>query len=664
MPTSYTLSTLLLLGLPLLTFIGLWAGGRRVNDWAGVVATAATAAGLVVSILYADPTGIHTLSFNWIRLGTFTLNLPVRFDALTWLMLLLVHFVALLVQVYSTAYLSHERSLYRYFAFLQLFLFSMIGIILSGGLLAMYIFWELVGLSSYLLIGFWYQRPRAVWAAKKAFVLNRIGDAAFLVGILLLIYHAGTTDFDSLPQLVASLPLSLQTTIGLCLFGGCVGKSAQFPLSAWLPDAMEGPTPVSALIHAATMVAAGIFLLARIAFLLTPTAQLVIIAVGTITMLHGAVRATQAWDIKRVLAYSTISQLGLMVLAVGLGSWQIALFHLTTHAFFKAGLFLSAGSVIHAITPTDATTPDFDPQHMRNMGGLQKVLPITFVCFVVCAAALAGLPFFSGFLSKDAIFLRAFAWASRQGTVAYLIPVLAVVAAGFTAYYMTRQVWLVFMGKPRYSENSAVYPHESPATMWVPMALLAALSLFIWFSLNPFDADAGWFISRFSSYTENHSLGIPLLSIAVTTVGFFTAYRQATSKAGFSYGTTYIWKERWTSFTRNLRLKPRLLAGYNDEKAQYEFFLVPLLGIGRFLYKIEMRLVDALVDTLGQTTVVVAHMVAWFDRNITDGGVHLTVLTTRSAGQVVRLFQNGKIQSYFVVTMVGVFLLLLWIWVV
>ncbi|WP_247232632.1 NADH-quinone oxidoreductase subunit L [Telluribacter sp. SYSU D00476] len=660
-PSSYIISTLLLLGLPFLSFVGLWAGGRRVNRVAGALAIVITALGLVVCIMhmYANLYSASILKFNWIQMGSLTLQLSIRYDSLTWLMLLLVHFVALLVQIYSTAYLSHERSLYRYFAFLQLFIFTMIGIILSGSLLVMYIFWELVGLASYLLIGFWYHRPRAVWAAKKAFVLNRIGDAAFLTGILLLMYYTGSTDFDVLALAIKDLPAGLLTGIGLCLFGGCVGKSAQFPLSAWLPDAMEGPTPVSALIHAATMVAAGIFLLARIAFLLTPTAQLVIAIIGTITMLHGAIRATGAWDIKRVLAYSTISQLGLMVLAVGVGSWQIALFHLTTHAFFKAGLFLSSGSVIHAMTPADGSTSDFDPQDMRNMGGLQKVLPITFVCFVVCAAALAGLPFFSGFLSKDAIFIRAFDWASHHGTLAHIIPVMAVVAAGMTAYYMTRQVWLVFMGKSRYEGNPAVHPHESPAVMWVPMALLAVLSLFIWFSLNPLDADSGWFISSLNAFAEHHSLSIPILSVAVTAAGILLAYRQATSGGGFVGDTSARQSYRW-----NITQNSKLLADYNEETSQHEFFLIPLLRFGQFLYRVEVRLLDALVDFIARASVVLAHIINWIDRYIADGGVHLTVYTTRSAGQLVRMLQSGKIQSYFVVTVVGVFLLLLWILVV
>ncbi|GAB2765984.1 hypothetical protein GCM10027275_04470 [Rhabdobacter roseus] len=650
------LLALLLLGLPLLAFLVLWSGGRRLNFLAGPAGVLVTAAGLLVCFLYAAPDSIHTFSFDWVSIGTFPLTLTLRFDALTWLMLLLVHFVALLVQIYSTAYLSHERSLYRYFAFLQLFVFSMLGIVLSGGLLLMYIFWELVGLSSYLLIGFWYQRPRAVWAAKKAFVMNRIGDAAFLTGILLLLYTTGSTDFEVLTHSAGSLPPGLLTGIGLCLFGGCVGKSAQFPLSAWLPDAMEGPTPVSALIHAATMVAAGIFLLARIAFLFTPTAQLVVLLVGTFTMLRGALSACRAWDIKRVLAFSTVSQLGLMVLAVGVGSWQVALFHLTTHAFFKAGLFLSAGSVIHAMVPLGSSSPGYDPQDMRTMGGLRQVMPLTFGCFVVCAAALAGLPFFSGFLSKDAIFLQAFAWAAAQGTLAYLIPILALAAAGLTAYYMTRQVWLVFMGEKRYLKYPEVHPHEAPARMGVPMALLALLSLFVWFSFNPLDAASGWFMARLAG-PDHHAAWVPWLSVAVTLAGISWGYFRF-GKVPYDAPVAEVPPEGTWPPKRYFSW----LAEFSEQTQQRVFFLVPFQQVAVLLQRIETRLIDALVNAFGRTTVVLAHVINWIDRHVVDGGVWLITYLVGRAGRLVRLFQNGKIQTYYLTTVLGLFLLLLWLW--
>ncbi|MPR33993.1 NADH-quinone oxidoreductase subunit 5 family protein [Salmonirosea aquatica] len=653
-------SILFLLALPLLACTGIGLAGKRFNGPAGWGAATFTLVGLLFSAFYFSPDEIYAFRFDWITLGDIPFQLTFRLDKLGWLMLLLVHFVAFLVQLYSIAYMHHDAARFRYFAFIQLFIFSMLGIVLSGSLLLMYIFWELVGLSSYLLIGFWHHKPLAAWAAKKAFILNRIGDAAFLTGILLLMYQAGTSDFVALPTSLDTIPPNYLTIIGLCLFGGCVGKSAQFPLSDWLPDAMQGPTPVSALIHAATMVAAGIFLLARIAFMLTPTAQLVIALVGTFTMLHGAWKAMHVWDIKRVLAYSTISQLGLMVLAVGVGSWQVAMFHLLTHAFFKAGLFLSAGSVIHALTSSDPYSP-FDPQNMRNMGGLRTLMPRTFVCYVVCAAALAGIPLFSGFLSKDAIFVVAFARAAEAGGLWYLFPLLAVLAAGLTAYYMVRQIWLIFMGEKRYTAEVNVQPHESPALMWVPMGLLAAGSLFFWFSPNPLDAFSGWFLGGLQYQPEVHASWVPLLSVIATGVALGLVYRQVRRVEGFFEKTIFekysdrhpVWQQTYGRF--------RTLAAHDETTQHRTFFLIAFQKIAIFCAQLDREVLDAVVNGLGRLTVVLAHLIAWTDRHITDGGVKVVVGATRGAGQVVRLFQNGKIQSYFLLTFVSMLLLLLWV---
>jgi len=648
--TAYTVPASLLLGLPILAFFILWLGGRSLNKPAGWIGALMTAIGLVTIIYYADINTLHTVSFNWALVGQTKIILSFRFDELTAIMLIIVHFVALLVQIYSMSYLHGDRNLHRYFAFIQLFLFSMVGIVLAGSLLVMYIFWELVGLSSYLLIGFWYFKPRAVWAAQKAFVLNRIGDAAFLTGILMLFYYIGSTDFEVLATNVQSLDPGILTAIGLCLFGGCMGKSAQFPLSGWLPDAMEGPTPVSALIHAATMVAAGIFLIARVSFLLTPDAQIVIACIGTITMVIGAVKATQVWDIKRVLAYSTMSQLGLMVVAVGLGSWRTALFHLATHAFFKAGLFLSAGSVIHAVTPSE-TDETFDPQDMRTMGGLRKYLPLTFICFVICSSALAGLPFFSGFLSKDAIIVEAFVWAEKHGAWAYLFPLIIMVSAGLTAYYMTRQVWLIFLGEKRYQIFKSVHPHESPVMMWGPMAALATLSLFLWFSWNPFDASHGWFLALVGAEEPGHILWVPFVATVVTLVSIFLAFRETGSGDPFSM---------YAGNSKNSIPFLKKLAGLN-EFSRDAFFIRSFVIISAGLKQFERQIVDAFVDGFAKWSVVFAHIASWGDRNIVDGGVKLTVFTIRSAGQGVRGFQNGKIQSYYLVTALGVVLLILWL---
>ncbi len=633
-----------LLSLPLLAFLILWLAGKKINKWSALIGSIVTAMGLFGSIAYIDPSSVQVFDINWFRIGERAIQLNFRIDYLTYLMLIVVHFVALLVQIYSASYLKTDPNLNRYFAFIQLFLFSMFGIVLSGNLLVMYIFWELVGLSSYLLIGFWYKKARPVWAAQKAFVLNRMGDAAFLTGILLLYYYTGTSDLESFSYAVAAINPGMMTFIGICLFGGCMGKSAQFPLSGWLPDAMEGPTPVSALIHAATMVAAGIFLLARIVNLLTPDAQLFIAVIGTITMVIGAVKAMSAWDIKRVLAYSTMSQLGLMVTAVGMGSWQMAVFHLITHAFFKAGLFLSAGSVIHALHP-HGDIP-FDPQDMRNMGGLRKKMPITFLCYVVCAASLAGLPLFSGFLSKDGIITEGFVQASNWGLWGYLFPVIIIISAGLTAFYMLRQVWLVFFGASRF-DTSFVQPHESSVKMWLPMSLLAVLSLFGWFSFNPFSTSHSWLLGYLGMHEVSHLAWAPFVAFSVSLLALFLAFRAGTTGKFLTH----------LFLADSLNFIPNGLRDYSMEN----YFIIPFEYIYRVLGKMERYVIDAVVNGVGKLAVVLAHVLGWVDKVFVDGSVNLMVAFVQTSGNFVRGFQNGKIQSYFLVTASGVVLLILWL---
>jgi NADH-quinone oxidoreductase subunit L len=651
--SSFLIPTCLLLGLPFLAFLLLWLVGRKGNKIAGWCGSAITAIGLYTSISLADPSVTEVLRLNWLVVGDIPFQLTFQFDTLSCIMLVVVHFVALLVQLYSMSYLHGEPNLHRYFAFIQLFLFSMIGIVLGGSLLVMYIFWELVGLSSYLLIGFWYKKSRAVWAAQKAFVLNRIGDAAFLTGILLLFYYIGSTDFGVLRAPDAFLEISpgMLTLIGICLFGGCMGKSAQFPLSGWLPDAMEGPTPVSALIHAATMVAAGIFLMVRISFLLTIDAKLFITIIGTITMLIGAVKASQAWDIKRVLAYSTMSQLGIMVIAIGFGSWHTAMFHLTTHAFFKAGLFLSAGSVIHAVKPSKPVDA-FDPQDMRTMGGLRTIRPITFICFAICAAALAGLPFFSGFLSKDAIIAEGFLWAEEFGSIGIIFPILILFSAGLTAYYMVRQVWLIFLGKPRYEHISALHPHESPLQMWLPMAILAVLSIFIWFSWNPIHADGSWFLNLIGKETSAHLSWLPFVALGITGVALYLAYRETTKSNPFSIAANQ-------QQSGLLSLFERFTWTRDYERSLY--FIRPFHSMMEISKALELHLIDRLVNLIAKISVILGNILAYFDQYIVDGVVGGFVHLIGLGGKMVRNFQNGKIQSYYLVAAMGVFFLLMWL---
>ena len=646
----------LLLLIPLLAFVGLWTVGKRVNSQAGAIATLATAFGLGVCVFGMYQGAYFTHTWEWATLGSSkALYLSLQMDKINALLLVMVHVVALLVQFYSAEYLSDEPHLHRYFAFLQLFLFSMVGILLSGSLLVMYIFWELVGLSSYLLIGFWLYKPRAVWAAKKAFLLNRIGDVAFLSGILLLFFHVGTTEFAELPERVAALPPGITTVIGLCLAGGCIGKSAQFPLSGWLPDAMEGPTPVSALIHAATMVAAGIFLLGRIAFLFTPKAEFVLLLIGTLTMLQGAVRAMRAWDIKQVLAYSTISQLGLMVVAVGFGSWSLALFHLLTHAFFKAGLFLAAGSVIHSLIPATSDSSS-DPQNLRQMGGLRQRLPVTSVVFGVCAASLAGLPFFSGFLSKDAIFIAGFGWAERLGGgVAYLFPLAALLASALTAYYMLRLFWLIFEGEPRFEVAQRPHLHEGGYEMKGPLLVLAVFSAFFWFSLNPLEASHGWVAKWLDFAPMEASWLIPLASIALTGATLWWGYRQALQTQFLRPPSPFLGRSFWQ---RDWRIPLRVLSDFSAPAPSetIPFLLIPFIRLAHWITSLESRLIDPLVKAASNGTVILAHLVTWLDRHLIDGAIRGLTRSLWGMGAALRLSQSGKVQSYFVLIFTGLLL--------
>jgi NADH-quinone oxidoreductase subunit L len=403
-----------------------------------------------------------TVSVPWWSIGSWSVTFDLRVDPLSLVMLLVVTGVGSLIHLYSPGYMRGDAGFARYFACLSLFMFSMLGIVLAGNFLQMFVFWELVGVSSYLLIGHWFERPSAADAAKKAFLTNRLGDLGFLAGILMLYGLAGTLDFGRLelrwPGMAAELGMTA-TAVGLLVFCGVVGKSAQFPLHVWLPDAMEGPTPVSALIHAATMVAAGVYLLCRVFFLFTPEALTVVAWVGGLTALLAALIAIQQNDIKRILAYSTLSQLGYMVMGVGLQAPAAGMFHLVTHAFFKALLFLGAGSVIVAL---------HHEQDIWRMGGLRRRLPVTFWTFLVGTLALAGVWPLSGFYSKDT--LLAAAWERSLPLFA-----LGVGVAGLTSFYMFRLVWVAFLGEAR--TDTAAHATEPGQMMLWPLRILAVLSV-------------------------------------------------------------------------------------------------------------------------------------------------------------------------------------------
>lgn len=407
---------------------------------------------------------VETL-YAWIPLGDLNINVAFQLDPLSSVMILIITGVGSFIHLYSAGYMSHDHSQGRYFVYLNMFLAAMLVLVLGANLPLMFVGWEGVGLCSYLLIGFWYSDPVKASAGKKAFVVNRVGDLGFLLGIFFTFVTFKTLDFVGLRDAIVNLPPlpAMTAVIAFCLFIGACGKSAQFPLHVWLPDAMAGPTPVSALIHAATMVTAGVYMIARLSFLYAsvPDIGSIVATVGVFTALFAALIALVQNDIKKVLAYSTVSQLGFMFLGVGVGGYTAGVFHLMTHAFFKALLFLGAGSVIHAMS---------NEQDMRKMGGLRKHIPITFWTFIIGWAAILGLPPFSGFFSKDEIL-----WTALEHgyTGHYLVGLFA---AGLTAFYMTRAVYLTFFGESRLSEKAKEHLHESPLSMTIPLMVLALLS--------------------------------------------------------------------------------------------------------------------------------------------------------------------------------------------
>ncbi len=506
--TPILAATLILL-LPLAAFAVQIFGGRRLPGQGWYVPTAAILTDLALALWLflghmlpaADPAWSVTTTWDFIRIGDFAMPLGLRIDNISVVMLLVVTTVSSLVHIFSTGYMADDPRKGRFFGYLGLFSFSMLWLVLSDNLLGIFTGWELVGLSSYLLIGFWFERKGPPEAGMKAFIANRVGDLGFLGALMILMWQFGTFNLSELEAIVTGfgpgLPADLalwMTLAGIGLFCGAVGKSAQFPLHVWLPDAMEGPTPVSALIHAATMVAAGVYLLVRVFFLLTFDASLVIAYVGGFTALMSATIALTQHDIKRVLAYSTISQLGYMVLAVGVGAYSAGFLHLMTHAFFKACLFLGSGSVIHAMHHVYHHVHDHhrDPQDMRNMGGLKGKLPVTYWTFLVATLALAGVPLTSGFISKDAILAGSLAFAMEH-PAHWPLAFFGFTAAMLTAFYMFRLIFLTFHGEHKGKPGELELFHENKLNITGPLVVLSSLSVFFFYTPNPTNAASGWF---------------------------------------------------------------------------------------------------------------------------------------------------------------------------
>ena len=568
----------------------------------------------------AEGTALLETAYTWATVGDFEFQVAFYFDRLSALMTLIVTGVGSLIHVYSTGYMKGDPGYSRYFAYLNLFLFFMLLLVLGRSLLVCFVGWEGVGLASYLLIGFWFEDPAKAAAGKKAFITNRVGDAGFLLGMF-LIYHAlGTLDFDAVNAAFNGpvAPAVSASLVGLLLFVGACGKSAQIPLHVWLPDAMAGPTPVSALIHAATMVTAGVYLVARLngLYLHAPEASHVIAVVGAATAFFAATVAGVQTDIKKVLAYSTVSQLGFMFVALGVGAYGVAVFHVYTHAFFKACLFLGAGSVIHALS---------GEQDIRRMGGLAKKIPVTFVTFAIATAAIAGIPPLAGFFSKDEILW--FAFSSERGGSALLWAVMSFTAL-MTAFYMFRLLWLTFLTSSRMDHETAHHVHESPLSMTSVLVVLAVLS-----AIGGFFHVYHFLEPVMPMPAENEALAhlkTPLVVVAVL-IGF----------AGLA-GALYVYRGglgRAEALARRFPRLHRLLSGkyYVDEL--YEAVL------GRPLHWVS----DRVFLQLG-------------DRTLIDGSLHgLTALAQRAAGRLSRV-ETGNLQFYVLLAVLGVIASLAWVW--
>ncbi len=609
--------------------------------------------------------------------GDISVKLGIMIDNITAMMLFVVALISMLVHLYSIAYMKGDERYNRYFAYLGIFTFSMNGIVLTHNILMMYIFWELVGLSSYLLIGFWFEKKSASDAGKKAFIVNRVGDLGMFAGILILFFTYRTFSFEEIFNSISAGVLPFNSTFwlsvtGILLFCGAIGKSAQFPLHVWLPDAMEGPTPVSALIHAATMVAAGVYLVIRIFGLLTADAMLFIAVIGMISSFIPATIALTQNDIKKVLAYSTISQLGYMIMALGVGAYQFAFFHLVTHAFFKAALFLGSGSVIHAM---------HHEQDIRYMGGLRKKMPLTYWTFVISSLAIAGIPLTSGFLSKDGILASSLAFANLTGH--WLFPITGFLVALLTAFYMFRLIIITFHGEPK-DHHKYEHAHESPFVMVMPLVVLATLSIFIWYTPNPINADQGWVLSK---WIEKPVLHTPVdtrfdfmkpdseIKSENEHIMYSTLYTEAMHHAHYPAMfislfvaisgillafVFYHWKKVNVDALTE-RIKPLYTFSLNKwyfDELYDKTFVSGTLFLSRALGWFDLKIIDGIVNGAASATKSLSFFIGNFDRIVIDGFVNLTAYLSGFFGLLFRRIQTGKVQTYIVLVIFSIVILL------
>jgi NADH-quinone oxidoreductase subunit L len=600
--------------LPLGSAALLLVGGKATDAWGHLLATVTPLASFALGLVYfadlagrtAEETGVRVTVYEWIAAGGWTIGVGLLLDHLSILFVLLVTGVGGIIHVYSLGYMAHDPNRRRFFAYLNLFIAAMLILVLADNYLVLFVGWEGVGLASYLLISFWQEKPSAAAAGKKAFIVNRVGDLGLLLAIFTMLALFGSAQFFDVNAGVARTSPGWATFLGFCLLLGACGKSAQVPLQTWLLDAMEGPTPVSALIHAATMVTAGVYLVVRSAavYAETPSAQLAVAIVGTVTLLAGAWIGCAKDDIKKVLAGSTMSQIGYMMLAAGIGpaGYAFAIFHLLTHGFFKANMFLGAGSVMHA-TEGDV--------NMRHYGGLAKVMRITFVTFGIGYLAIIGIPFFSGAYSKDHIIEAAFEQQPVLG-------LLALLGAGVTAFYMTRLMLMTFLGEKRWREG--VHPHESPAVMWIPLALLAAGSFCLGMILNGWIGQ--WLVPNGAEAPE-HASWLPDFShwLSFAVLGVVAA------------GVVLAW----------LLFGRRPIPDVAPERVS------PLTTAGRH----DLYFDEAYVAGIAGGTYALSDGLAAFDDEVVDQVVEGLGAAAVGAGESFRGLQNGYVRSYGLTMLIG-----------
>jgi NADH-quinone oxidoreductase subunit L len=652
-------------------------GKSKASGWVSILAILAST--ILAANVFFKVWNSHTIHTQqvWFIIGATKVQAGILLNNLSVLMLLLVSVIALPVHIYSTAYMKDDDGYSRYFRYLSLFCFSMLALVVVDNLILLYAFWELVGFSSYLLIGFWFTRESAIIANKKAFIINRIGDIGLLTAIIILYTQFNTFDIQQLfgnkglislsnitngewVSAIGSIPAIWQYIAFSGIFLAVAAKSAQFPLHTWLPDAMEGPTSVSALIHAATMVAAGVFLLGRVYPMFNGTELTVLAVVGCFTAFMAATIALTQNDLKRILAYSTISQLGFMVMAMGVGAYSSSLFHLATHAFFKCLLFLVAGIVIHQVKHIkDDNNLDIDPQNILHMGGLRKKLPLTFIAALIGGLALVGFPLTSGYLSKDGILIQAFDWSDNKDGILKLIPYVALFTSWLTAFYVARLIVKVFFGEFRLQKmNPHIQIHMGDGG-WqykLPLVFLALCCLFPLFSLSPIFYEDAWLYkgflqANFLARENMYHYIIPVLVNILSVVVIYCAY------------IIYVKRNTWSFPQTGMLFRISFNEWYID--SFYNRVIVRfIMWLSNALYWFDSKVVDGFVNLLEKIGIAIAGTAAWFDKHVVDGLLHLIADIVHGIGGFARRFQGGKIQYYLfsmLLVLITVFILkLIW----